>query len=144
MFLELDQKINYEGSLKVYLLDSFCKKYNIDLDKYNLKKQSVLREVVARGIDKTTFDYYQFDEYKLDEFEFFENYKRFKSNYSNKNSAKKFNNEFTNIIEKEINNTYKKEKYQKLLSFLEEKLLEGMDYYKLYYFDKDMIVEWGV
>ena len=143
MFLELENKINYEGSLKVKMLKMFCEKYGIYLDRYTLKQQSILREVVARGIDKTTFDYYKFNEHTLSEYEFSENYNKFKSNYDNKLVAKKFKKEFDSKIESLNVDNFKLEKYKKLSDFLVEKLSNGMEYYKINYFDIDMIVEWA-
>lgn len=143
MFLELENKINYEGSLKVKMLKMFCEKYGITLDRYTLKQQSILREVVARGIDKTTFDYYKFNEHTLSEYEFSENYNKFKSNYDNKLVAKKFKKEFESRIESLHLDNFRLEKYKKLSDFLVEKLSNGMEYYKINYFDIDMIVEWA-
>lgn len=143
MFLELESKINYEGSLKVKMLKIFCEKYGIFLDRYTLKQQSILREVVSRGIDKTTFDYYKFNEHTLGEYEFSENYNKFKSNYDNKLVAKKFKKEFESRIESMNLDNFRSEKYKKLSNFLVEKLSNGMEYYKINYFDIDMIVEWA-
>lgn len=143
MFLELEKKINYEGSLKVKMLKMFCEKYGINFDRYTLKQQSILREVVARGIDKTTFDYYKFNEHTLSEYEFSENYNKFKSNYDNKSVAKKFKKEFESRIELLDPDNFRLEKYKKLSNFLVEKLSNGMEYYKINYFDIDMIVEWA-
>lgn len=143
MFLELENKFNYEGSLKVKMLKMFCEQYGVLLDRYTLKQQSILREVVARGIDKTTFDYYKFNEHTLGEYELSENYNKFKSNYDNKLVVKKFKKEFESRIESLNLDNFRLEKYKKLSNFLVEKLSNGMEYYKINYFDIDMIVEWA-
>lgn len=172
MFYKDLEKCTTKEYLKMYLLEKFCEEEYIDLSYFNLKYQSYLRDLVGLGMNYFDYIQYDLNQYDLSIEEYYNNYQKLKESFTidkivgnykvlveknNKQEEEKYIKD--KLIDNKLEDNQKNyDKYKKIYlkenedylkkqavlnNFILDKLNDGMEFYKIYYFRKDMSLDFA-